>query len=404
MTLAQALARATAENPDVQLARLDVRRAQAQVEQTREPYSPKVGAGSGIAKTWGFPASIDGNAPSIVQARINMTLFDRPLHWRVEQSRENARGSEFDVRLKQEDVAYRVASAFLDAEAAERSAKAAAQEVQNLEGVQKIVETQLAEGRALPSEVKRARNTVAIAQDAAEQFAYAEANAEVSLAQLLGFPAGDRVKPALEDRALPAARTQQQAVGDALSQSAEVRRLESGIKARELERKSYKAARMPRVNLVAQYSLLSAINNFDVYYPRFQPHNGQIGASIEIPLLPGKGAKAGLAISDVEIQKLQLELDMTKRRIATDVDQAYRDLARAEKSRSVRKDSIDLALEDIQVLLAQREEGRASMADVERARAEEQRAWRAYYEAQRVVELARLNIQRTTGSLLEALR
>src|SRR6478735_3870624 len=107
MTLAQALARAAEQNPDVLLTRLDQRKAQIQVDQTSEPYSTKVTFGSGLAGTYGFPQSVNGNAPALFQLNLQRVLFDRTLHYRVEQSKENARGWGFDIRLKQEDVAYR---------------------------------------------------------------------------------------------------------------------------------------------------------------------------------------------------------------------------------------------------------------------------------------------------------
>jgi outer membrane protein TolC len=405
MTLAQALARAAAENPDVLLARLETRSAQARVDQTNEPNSLKVSAGSGLATTYGFPMGVNGNAPSLFQVVAQRNIFDRTLHYRVEQSKENARGSEFDIRLKQQDAAYRVASAFLDAEAAARNAEAALAEVKNLEAVQKLVETRVAEGRELEIELKRARVNVATAQDEAEGFAHTQSNAEISMAQLLGYPAGDRVRPALEDRRVDAPGTQQQAVTNALADNAEVRRLESGIKARMMEVKSYQAMRLPKISLIAQYQALSTkLNNFERYYNAFQVNNAQIGGSFEIPLFPGKAMSAGIAMADTEIQKLQIQLDAAKRRIANDIDQAYRDLARAEKSRSVRLDSLDVARDDVRLALTLQTEGRSTMADVEAKRAEEQRAWRAYYEAQRLVDLARLNIQHATGTLLEAAR
>ena len=47
LTLSQALARALDQNPDVMLARLEVQRSKAQIEQTRDPFSLKLGVGSG---------------------------------------------------------------------------------------------------------------------------------------------------------------------------------------------------------------------------------------------------------------------------------------------------------------------------------------------------------------------
>ena len=79
MTLRQALDRALAQNPDVILARLDAQKSKSQTDQTRDPFALKLGAGSGLAYTYGFPASIDGNAPAIVQVRGQMAIYDKQI-------------------------------------------------------------------------------------------------------------------------------------------------------------------------------------------------------------------------------------------------------------------------------------------------------------------------------------
>ncbi len=66
------------QNPDVIVARLDAQKARAQVTIAHDPFTPKLFAGSGAAWTYGFPSSIDGNAPSIMQAKTVMSIFDRP--------------------------------------------------------------------------------------------------------------------------------------------------------------------------------------------------------------------------------------------------------------------------------------------------------------------------------------
>ena len=78
MTLKQALDLALEQNPDVLLARLDQQKARDQVLIAKDPFYPKVYGGGGYAWTNGYPTSIDGNPPSIFEARTDMTLFDRP--------------------------------------------------------------------------------------------------------------------------------------------------------------------------------------------------------------------------------------------------------------------------------------------------------------------------------------
>src|SRR6476661_2871697 len=82
LTLREALDIALKQNPDVILARLDQPHARAQVTIINDAFVRKVFAGSGAAYTSGFPMSIDGNAPAVLQAKTQMAIFDRPTSYR----------------------------------------------------------------------------------------------------------------------------------------------------------------------------------------------------------------------------------------------------------------------------------------------------------------------------------
>src|ERR1051325_1830881 len=53
MTLKQAVNRALQESPDIALARIDEQKATMNVRVVKDPFSPKIGVGSGIAYTNG---------------------------------------------------------------------------------------------------------------------------------------------------------------------------------------------------------------------------------------------------------------------------------------------------------------------------------------------------------------
>src|SRR5712692_4827826 len=92
MPLRQAVDRALEQNPDIALARLDEQKAAQAVRLAKAPFSPTIGAGSGLAYSSGFPMSIDGAAPSIVQARATQFIFNRQQSYLVAEARENVRG------------------------------------------------------------------------------------------------------------------------------------------------------------------------------------------------------------------------------------------------------------------------------------------------------------------------
>jgi outer membrane protein TolC len=102
LTLAQAIERARAENPDVLMARLEVRKSDAGVRIQQDAFHPKVFAGSGLAYTSGFPMSIEGSAPSVVQARAVSSVYDRAQRFRIAEAKENARGAAINVEGRQQ--------------------------------------------------------------------------------------------------------------------------------------------------------------------------------------------------------------------------------------------------------------------------------------------------------------
>lgn len=404
LTLRQALELASAQNPDVLLARLDAQKARAQVTVTRDPFRPKVFAGSGAAWSTGFPSSIEGSAPSIVQVRTQMAIFNRPQSYLTAQANEEVRGAGVDVARRQEEAVYRVASLYLDAEQASRSLEATRRQVDSLKRVQELMQQRVAEGRELAIESKKANLAVLRANQHADSLAADMMTAESNLAAALGFAPGDLARPATEERPPLAVPVSEEAsIEKALEGSNELKRLQSNIQSKMLEIKSYRAERLPKVNLVAQYSLFAKYNYQD-YFTKFQRNNAQVGASVEIPLVVGQTASAQSAQSEADIAKLRIELDRTRTRITSDLRIAYQNLRRSESARDVARADLDLTREELTIDLAQMDEGRLPLATVEALRATENEKWLAYYEAQHTAELARINVLRQTGTLELALR
>jgi len=334
-----------------------------------------------------------------------MAIFDRPQSLRAAQASEAARGAEIDVGLRQDEVAYRVASLFFDADQAARSLAAVGRQVESLARVRELTAVRVTEGRGLPIESTQANLKVMQAQQRQAELADTIADAETSLAQVLGFNPGDRVRPAPEDRrGNSQLDSEESAIQQALDSNREIRRLESNMQAKNLEVKSYQAERLPKVDLVAQYSLLSRYNNYEKFFGRFQRHNVELGASLTIPILTGRSGAAYVSQAQVDIDKLRAEIGRTRSRITADLQHAYREIRRVESAQKLARADLDLARDQLTLDLTRYDEGQVTMAQVEASRAAEQEKWIAYYDTQHALEVARLNVLRQTGTLLAALR
>ncbi len=403
MTLRQAVELALKQNPDIVLARLDEEKVRQSVRVARDPFTPRITVGSGLAYSDGFPMTIAGSAPSIFQAQASMAIYNRQKSLEVAQAREDTRGAAFATANKRDEAAYRTAMLYLDAERAARLSEVARRDIDSRHRVLDTVQAQVQEGRSLPLAQKQAELAIAQARQAALDLDDQRDTAETSLAIALGFPAEDRVRPVAEERAAPPLpATIEEAVQEALGANNELRQLQSQAASKGLEIRSDKAARLPRVDLVAQYALLAKFNNYTQFYNTFQRNNGQIGASFQVPIFSGSGIGAQVDQAEIDRTHLRTEMGNVRNRIAADLQQSYRDVAKAQGASEVARLDLDVAREQISVDLAQMQEGRLAMRVLEEARVAENAKWTALYDAQYALEKAHWSVLRLTGQLTAA--
>ena len=404
LTLRQAVDTAMKENLDLVLARLDEQKAQAAIRVAKDPFVPKVYAGSGLAKVWGYPTSIEGAAPSIIQSRTDMSLFNKPKSYELARVKETARGAAIGTQSKSDEVAYQTAAQFLDIQQMLRSVQSVQLELESLERVNTSVNLRIQEGRELPLESKRVAVDLARGRQRIEALRDDLDYAEASLAVVLGYPAGDRIQPVEEERQpLEVPESEQAARELALQNNKEIRRLESQLQAKGFEVKEYQSAWMPIIDVVAQYALF-AKSNYQDFFTKVQRNNGELGVSIQIPLLIGSASKGLTAQAQADIMQLRTQMNQTRNRIELDTQKSYQELQKAQSAGEVARLDLDYAREQVSVLLAQLGEGRALQQRIDDARVMEQEKWIAFYDAQHAVEKARLDLLRQTGTLVSALR
>jgi outer membrane protein len=405
VTLREAVQLALKQNPDITLARLDERKADEAVRVARSPFLPSVVAGSGLAYSNGMPMSIQGATPSIVQAQASASILNRRQGLLTAQARENVRGAAIDTAASRNEVALRTALAYLDAERASRLAEMERGQVQSLERIAQTVRLRVQEGRELPLESKRAELSLAKSRQRLQALEADQEYYQGFLASLMGFDAGEEIRVAVEDRQqTPLAASEAASVQAALGSSQELRRLESAILAKGLEARANKAAKLPQVDLIAQYALLGKYNNYQDYFNKFQRHNGEIGLAIQVPLFSGSAPDALAAQAQIEASRLKLQLQGARNRISLESRRLYQQTVQAAVARDVARLDLEVARDQLSVLLAQMDEGRASLRQVEEVRLAENEKWMAFAGASYTLEAARLNLLGQTGELIASLR
>ena len=405
LTLRQAVDLALEQNPDLLLARLDQQKSALAVDTVAEPLLPRVYAGSGLAYTYGFPVSLDGSAPSILQARAERSIYNAPSRLAAQQAKEQARGASIGTDSVRDEVALKTALLFLDLERTTRSRSLTARQVESLTLIEAAVRLRVAEGRDLPIEGKRASVNLARARQRLSALDGSVNSISRSLAHLLGLPPATLIAPAMEERA-PAspALDEDELIREAVQSSPELRKLQSDLNAQTLAARMNRARRLPSVNLVAQYSLLGKFNNYEDFFRRFQRHNAQIGASIMFPLFANPQDQAAASQADLEVRKIRVRMESLRARIETAARDSLAGVAAAEAFQEVARLDLEVTREQVSILLSLAEEGRAGVRQLEEARVAEQEKWSAYHQARYELERARLEALHQSGRLVTMIR
>ena len=401
LTLQQTLELAARQNPDVTLARLDQSHAEEAIRVAQDPFRPKVIAGSGAAYTYGYPNTIQGSAPAIVQLTTQQSLFNRPKTYQIAVARELARASEYGARAKTDEVAYQAADLFLNASQIEHQGETLNSQIPGLQKIVDTVSAAVSGGSELPLELKRARVNLASTQEQLDGVQFDRDYFEMMLAVVVGYSANDKVKPVDSDLiSIFTPASESDAVDSALHSNQELRQMQSSIIAKQLDLKSYKSARLPQVDLVAQYALFAKYT-YDQYFTssKFQRNNFQLGAAISIPLLVGSARQGYMGEALTDLQKLRIQADQVRNRILADTRRSYEQWRKAENLRNLARMKLDLAREEVTVRLAQSNEGRLPLRDLEQARLEESNLWMQLYDAEAQVTRSKLAILRQMGTL-----
>ena len=405
LTLKQAVDLALRQNQDITIAQLDEMRAALDVQVVKEPILPRVYAGSGLAYSNGFPMSIDGSAPSIVQARATRTIFSRAQGFQVAQAKETAHGATFGSAAVREDVALRTASLFLDLEKTTHQLELAARQNEALQRVEAQVRLRVEEGREKEIEGRRAALNVARARQRSSALESQRKRVSESLATLLGLNPVVRIVPANEERPRPSLPEGEDAsVQTALKDNPELRKLESDITARNFQVRGFRAMRYPKIDLVAQYGLFAKFNNYTDYFRTFQRNNGQLGVSVSLPIFANAQDQAQASQAEIDGRRLQSELIRARGRVELEARQSWEEIRDAQMAEQIARMDLDLAREQTSLLLVQLEAGKVTMKEAELARYAEDERWMQLYEATCAVERAGFQLLKQTRMLVAALR
>jgi outer membrane protein TolC len=374
-------------------------RARKAYEEVRANYIPQLTIGSGLGYSYGFPLTLEGSAPSVVNFNSSQSLFNLSLRQFLKAAKIDWNASALEVQDKRDSVILDTALTYEQLDQLSGKLKALGEAQSAANQAQFVTEQRLQQG--VDSKLDLTKSQL-VAARIRLRIAEAQGQADVlreHLSKLVGLPAESiAVEPeSMPD--LPAISQDDDLPARAVENSLTVKQAEQKVAAAQARAKGeHKALTIPTIDLASQYAYLAKYNNYDLYYRNYTANNFSGGLDIRFPIFNSvQRAKAEEADAVVLVAKKQV--DVTKNQVSEEALKLQRSLQQLAAARDVAKLEWEVAQGDLEAVKARIETGNANIRDEQNARLDAEDKHAAYFDAQFELSQAELQLLRLTGQL-----
>ena len=398
VTLERAIRLALAHSTSSAIADADVQRAFASYRELHASYLPQVGIGSGLGWSYGFPLSIEGSAPALADAAAQSTVFNSSqreltkaakIEWHAAeiQGQDQRNAIIQDVALTYSELAKWEAR-LLHLQPYEAQARQMEQAVAERQqaGVDSVVD--LNKARLISARVRLHQAEARGSADVLRQ----------RLSALTGLPVS-AIEIAPETiPALPPVAAEPNAPEKALASSLSIKFAEQHSLAESMRAVSEHRALYPTIDFSAQYARLSTINNYNLYYRKFQPDNATVGFALRIPLF-NAAQRARIEEAKAEALKAKKQADATRDQVAEETLKLQRAAEQFDAAREVAELEYQLAQSNLEATQTRVESKTGTLHELADARVQAAERFLLFQDADFAYRRARMNLLRATGEL-----
>jgi outer membrane protein len=400
LTLRDAVRLALARAPEVHLAQAETAKAGEALREARSANLPQIATGTGLAYNNGFPLSIEGSAPSIIQLGLSQPILSKKNKNLTREAEEESNASQTRPDSARNGLAAKVVLLYNELHQARLTLPLLEQQQEAAVKNQQATEMLLQAGKALPLDLTMAK--LASANIGHQLLVVRERTrlGEVSLRELTGIPESETIRtetPEMKSEmlALPTELLYQRT----LELHPEIREAKASLRAQEFHIEAEKAERYPEFTVIGQYAVFSRMNNYQDYFNRFTRNNYILGLSIQLPLFNGFRTDARVAESRHDLEAARLRLQRLESDLKLSLERSASALQIAAAAAEVVRLEVAAYEENLKVKEAQFEAGRIDPAEVDNARAQLLEKRVAAIEAEKALFERQVELLQASGSL-----
>ncbi len=325
------------------------------------------------------------------------TIFKKSSRLQVDAARLNTGISETKYQLSQEDLVFRVATAWYELQSSTAMIRTTRKDHDNIREIAAIAKAQYESGVLKRIDYESLQINAANIQSQLNQLQSGYDEQLAYFKYLLGLPA-DAALTITEDIHAVAAAPETAAY---LTSRADVNLYRQLIQAKELDIKSIKAEKGPsvsayfRFNYNAQYNQLSDATKNDYWYK-----SSTVGITTTIPIFDGYRRKNRLHQAQSELKQLQFRNEQQQQLASTEWATANTTLGSDRRQVNITKDNLALAEQVYQSRKALYTEGVTSLIELLDAERELSQSRNLHTQALISVQTSLVNTHKANGTLL----
>jgi outer membrane protein TolC len=400
LTLKRAIDLALAHAPASAQASADESRAAASVQEARNNYIPQVTVGSGLGETWGYPLSLEGSAPSIINFTAQSALFNPALRESIRSARREYQSVLYSSKDRRTQVIQDTALSYLELAKWEGMIGYVRQQQEDAGKMEQVGEQRIEAGIDSAQSRNQAKLASARARLHVLQAEGAMQSMRLILSQLTGLPADsiqtDRDSIPAFPAVAPEPETTVKAADANLSLlSAEQHAMAVGLRARAEHR-----ALWPSVDFATQYAALAKYNNWQQFFPTkaFERNNATVGVVIRFPFF-NVSQRSRAEGADAEAARAQADVQSAKNQVSQQVLRVQSSVRQLEAAREVSDLEFQIAKSSFDEVEVRMGSGGATVHDEANARADMSEKFDQLQDADFEFTRARVALLRVLGQL-----
>jgi outer membrane protein TolC len=400
LPLERAIRLALAHSTGSAIATADVQRAFASYRELRNNYLPQLVVGSGLGWSYGYPLTIEGSAPALVNAVAQSTVYNPSQRQFLNAAKTEWHASEIQDKDQRNAVIQDVALTYAELAKWEARLQRLQQDEAQAQQMEQAVSQRLHEGVDSAVDLNKAKLTAARVR---LHRAEARGNGDVlrrHLSTLTGLPVSSIELAPETIPALPPVASEEDLSEKAIASSPAIKLAEQHSLAESMRALGEHRALYPSVDFSAQYARFSTFNNYTKYFPphTFQVDNATIGIALKIPLF-NTSQRARAEAADAGALKAKKQAEAARNQVAEETLKLQRAAEQLEAAREVAELEYQLAQSGLEAAQTRIDAKTGTLHELADARVQAAERYLLFQDADFEYQRIRMNLLRATGDL-----